>query len=275
MLSAAEVPLPFPDMVWIPGGTFPMGSDKHYPEERPVHRVTVDGFWMDRHPVTNERFARFVDETGHVTFAEIPPDPAQYPGALPECCTPVRSSSSKPAGPVDRRDIPNWWHLHAGRRLAPSARAGQHDRRARATTRSCMSPSPTPRRSRVGGQGAADRSRVGVRRPRRARRRGVRLGRRVPARRSPYGEHWQGDFPWQSTAKDGYEGTSPVGAFPPNGYGLVDMIGNVWEWTTDWYAPGHPDEEVKACCMPPIRADRARRTATIRASRRSRFRARC
>ena len=75
---------PSPDMVWIPGGTFRMGSDKHYPEERPVHRVAVDGFWMDRAPVTNERFARFVEATGHVTFAEIPPDPKDYPGALPE-----------------------------------------------------------------------------------------------------------------------------------------------------------------------------------------------
>lgn len=75
---------PFPDMVWIPGGTFRMGSEKHYPEERPVHRVTVDGFWMDRCPITNHQFARFVAETGHKTFAEIPPNPAQYPGAVPE-----------------------------------------------------------------------------------------------------------------------------------------------------------------------------------------------
>jgi formylglycine-generating enzyme required for sulfatase activity len=70
---------PFPGMVWIPGGTFRMGSDKHYPEERPSHRVTVDGFWIDRYPVTNEQFARFVLATGHVTFAEIPPNPADYP----------------------------------------------------------------------------------------------------------------------------------------------------------------------------------------------------
>src|SRR5688572_21597432 len=75
---------PFPDMVWIPGGTFRMGSEKHYPEERPVHRVTVDGFWMDKFPVTNERLRRFVEATGHISFAEIPPNPADYPGALPE-----------------------------------------------------------------------------------------------------------------------------------------------------------------------------------------------
>ena len=77
-------PAPFPDMVWIPGGPFEMGSNKHYPEERPAHRVAVDGFWMDRQPVTNARFSRFVEATGHVTFAELPPKPEDYPGALPE-----------------------------------------------------------------------------------------------------------------------------------------------------------------------------------------------
>ena len=75
---------PFPGMIWIPGGTFRMGSDKHYPEERPIHRVTVDGFWIDPHPVTNDRFARFVQETGHATFAESVPKAEDYPGALPE-----------------------------------------------------------------------------------------------------------------------------------------------------------------------------------------------
>src|SRR5258706_9390010 len=70
-------------MIWIPGGTFRMGSDKHYPEEAPTHRVTVDSFWMDLHPVTNRQFRAFVRATGHVTFAEVPPDPKDYPGALP------------------------------------------------------------------------------------------------------------------------------------------------------------------------------------------------
>src|SRR5262245_65667206 len=74
---------PFPDMVWIPGATFRMGSDKHYPEERPVHRVTVDGFWIDRYPVTNDRLARFIEATGPRRFAEMPPAPAQYPGSPP------------------------------------------------------------------------------------------------------------------------------------------------------------------------------------------------
>jgi formylglycine-generating enzyme required for sulfatase activity len=108
--SNVEAPgeAPFPDMVWIPGGTFRMGSDDHYPEERPAHRVTVDGFWMDRHPITNERFARFIDATGHVTFAEIPPDPAQYPGALPDMLYAGSLVFVQPPGPVDlppRREL--------------------------------------------------------------------------------------------------------------------------------------------------------------------------
>src|SRR5262245_4450764 len=105
---------PFPDMVWIPGGTFRMGSDKHYPEERPVHRVTVDGFWIDRHPVTNDRFARFVAATSHRTFAEIPPDPAEYPGALPEMLYAGSLVFVQPPGPVDQRDFSNWWQYVRG-----------------------------------------------------------------------------------------------------------------------------------------------------------------
>jgi formylglycine-generating enzyme required for sulfatase activity len=101
-------------MVWIPGGTFRMGSEERYPEERPVHRVTVDGFFMDRYPVTNERFARFVDATKHVTFAEIPPRAEDYPGALPEMLYAGSLVFIKPGGPVDLRQIGNWWHFLKG-----------------------------------------------------------------------------------------------------------------------------------------------------------------
>src|SRR5262245_30329141 len=104
----------FPDMVWVPGGTFRMGSDKHYPEERPVHKVNVDGFWMDRYPVTNDRFGRFIDATGHRTVAEIPPDPSQYPGALPEMIYAGSLVFVMPGGPVDRRDLSNWWRFASG-----------------------------------------------------------------------------------------------------------------------------------------------------------------
>src|ERR671913_43158 len=100
---------PFPEMVWVPGGTFRMGSDKHYPEERPSHRVTVDGFWMDRTPVTTARFAQFVDATGHVTFAEVVPKAEDYPGALPDQLFAGSLVFVKPDGPVDLKNIGNWW----------------------------------------------------------------------------------------------------------------------------------------------------------------------
>ena len=101
-------------MVWIPGGTFRMGSDEHYPEERPAHRVTVDGFWVDRSPVTNERFARFVEATGHVTFAELTPKAEDYPGALPEMLFAGSMVFVKPEAPVDLRDLAHWWHWLRG-----------------------------------------------------------------------------------------------------------------------------------------------------------------
>src|SRR5262245_45589181 len=107
-------PPPHADMVWIPGGTFKMGSERHYVEERPVHNVSVDGFWMDRHPVTNADFQRFVTETGHSTFADIAPDPQQYPGALPHRRFAGSLVFVKPPGPVDKRDIRNWWQFTRG-----------------------------------------------------------------------------------------------------------------------------------------------------------------
>jgi formylglycine-generating enzyme required for sulfatase activity len=101
-------------MVWIPGGTFRMGSDAHYPEERPTHRASIDGFWIDRYPVTNERFARFIEATGHTTFAEVPPDPKDYPGALPHMLYAGSMVFFRPDGPVDRRNIGNWWQFMRG-----------------------------------------------------------------------------------------------------------------------------------------------------------------
>jgi len=241
---------PFPDMVWVPGGTFRMGSDKHYPEERPSHHVSVDGFWMDRYPVTNDRFTRFVESTGHVTFAEIVPNADDYPGALPEMLYAGSLVFVKPAGPVDRRQIANWWQFMRGadwqhpqgpdsslehRADHPVVHMAFSDAAAFATWEG--KDLPTEAEWEFAARGGLD--------------------------GAPYawgdeflpgGRHmantWQGEFPWSNLRSDGHEGTSPVDAFPPNGYGLYDMIGNVWEWTTDWYEPKHPDEVIKACCTP-------------------------
>ena len=176
---------PTHDMVWIPGGTFRMGSDEHYPEERPVHRSRVDGFWMDRLPGHQRAVPRFVEATGYVTVAERPPDPADYPGALPgtaraRLARVPRSRTVRSTCATHR----NWWTLR--RRGAdwrhPEGPESTLDGRERSSRRARRLRGRRGLR-RLGRQGAADRSRVGVRRARRARRRGLRLGRRVHARR--------------------------------------------------------------------------------------------
>ena len=227
-----------------------MGSDRHYPEERPAHLVSVDGFWIDRYPVTNARFARFVEATGHVTFAEKAPDPAQYPGALPEMLYAGSLVFARPAGPVDLRNIRNWWtflraadwrHPHGaataidGLEQHPVVHVTFGDAEAFAAWEGKSLPTEAEwELAARGGLEGADYAWGDTFRP----------GDRDMA------NTWQGEFPWQNLATDGYEGTSPVGAFPANGYGLHDMIGNVWEWTTDWYVARHPNEVVKACCTP-------------------------
>src|SRR5215213_11702992 len=125
---------PFMDstMVWIPGGSFRMGSDRHYPEEAPAHHVSVDGFWIDRAPVTNREFLGFVKTTGYVTFAEIPPDPAEYPGALPHMLRAGSLVFTPPRHPVDLRDWSQWWNFRFGANWrrpygARSSIAGLHD----------------------------------------------------------------------------------------------------------------------------------------------------
>jgi formylglycine-generating enzyme required for sulfatase activity len=242
---------PRPDMVWIAGGTFRMGSDRHYPEEAPVHRVTVSGFWMDRTPVTNRQFGAFVNATGHVTLAEIAPAREDYPGALPHM---LKAGSLVFAPPrfrvVDLRDWGQWWrfkrgadwrHPHGpessirGRDEHPVVHIAYQD--AEAYARWAGKDLPTEAEWEYAARGGLDGAEFAW---------GDEL--------TPGGRHlantWQGEFPRQNLLQDGYRGTSPVTAFPPNGYGLLDMIGNVWEWTSDWYAPGHAADAPKACCIP-------------------------
>lgn len=248
--GAGHAAQPAPGMVWIPGGTFRMGSEQHYPEEAPVHRVTVDGFWIDRYAVTNADFGRFVEATGHVTLAERPPRAEDYPGALPGMLVPGSLVFQQPSGPVDRRNIGNWWAYVPGadwrqpdgpgssmdgRALHPVVHVAYEDAKAYAAWagKSLPTEAEWEYAARGGLEGAA-----------------YCWGDELMPNGQPMANTWQGNFPWENLCTDGYTGTAPVGAFPPNGYGLYDMAGNVWEWTTDWYQPCHPNEMPKACCVP-------------------------
>jgi len=237
-------------MVWIPGGTFKMGSDHHYAEEAPAQRVTVDGFWIDRTPVTNRQFTRFVIATGHKTNAEIPPDPKHYPGALPHMLYAGSLVFERPHSTYDLRDWSQWWTFMKGAYWRhpygpmssinvlndhPVVHVSYAD--ALAYARWAGKELPTEAEWEFAARGGLDGAEFAW---------GDEL--------MPGGVHmaniWQGEFPLHNLHEDGYERTSPVAAFPPNGYGLHDMIGNVWEWTADWYSPKHEADAPKACCIP-------------------------
>ncbi len=222
-------------MVWIPGGTFQMGSDNHYPEEAPAHRVTVGGFWIDPHAVTNRDFKKFADETGYVTLAERPANPDDYPGAKPEMLAPSSVMFRKSAGPVDLSNHYNWWTYVAGADWKhprgpgsslqglwshPVVHVAWED--VEAYARWAGKEIPTEAEWEFAARGGLD---------------GAEFcwGDEYMPGGKAMTNNWQGEFPWQNLLEDKFEWTAPVGSFPPNGYGLYDMAGNVWEWTADWY----------------------------------------
>jgi sulfatase modifying factor 1 len=236
-------------MIWVPGGTFLMGSNDFYPEERPVRRESVNGFWLDSRPVTNAAFRQFVDATGYVTFSERPPAPASYPDADPSLLVPGSLVFRKPGGPVNLRDYRAWWEYApgadwrhpdgpdstiAGRDDHPVVHVAYEDACAYAAWAEKALPSEAEWEfaARGGLDGAA-----------------YAWGDTAAPEGRAMANTWQGRFPWENLATDGYEGTSPVGAFSANGYGLYDMIGNVWEWTASAFAPRAGNDK-KSCCVP-------------------------
>jgi formylglycine-generating enzyme required for sulfatase activity len=236
-------------MVCLEGGTFQMGSDRHYPEEAPRRAVRVDGFWIDRTPVTNRAFSDFVRQTSYVTTAEIAPDPDDYPGALLEMCKPGSLVFRPTCGPVDLSDWSNWWEFcfgaDWGHPYGPDSTLDElmdhpvvHVSHADAAAYAAWAGKTLPTEAEweyAAWGGMADFEYAW----------GDQL--------EPDGQHranvWQGNFPWQNLCSDGFDRTSPVGHFPPNSFGLVDMIGNVWEWTEDWYRAKHPAKNEKPCCI--------------------------
>ena len=238
-------------MAAIPGGTFLMGSEDFYPEERPLREVTVAGFRIDVHAVTAAEFRRFVRETGYVTLAERPLDAADYPDADPELLVPGSLVFRKTAGPVPLDDVRSWWEYVPGaswkRPAGPGSTINGRDRHpvvqvayedAEAYAAWVGKQLPTEAEWEFAARG-------GLRRATYA------WGDEHMPNGKPMANTWQGAFPWQNLKEDGYEGTSPVGSFPPNGYGLYDMCGNVWEWTSDWFTTSGDGAESTPCCAPP------------------------
>jgi formylglycine-generating enzyme len=233
-------------MVDLSGGTFRMGSDRFYPEERPVREAHVSGFAIDPHPVTVGEFSRFVAATGYVTWAEQPPNPADYPDADPADLVPGSLVFRKADGPVDLRDFRNWWSWTpgadwrhpegpdsdvSGRELHPVTHVAYADAVAYAewTGKSLPTEAEWEYAARGGLEGAT-----------------FTWGEEFAPNGRMMANTWQGEFPWQNLCTDGFEGTSPVGRFPPNEYGLHDMAGNVWEWTVDPFDILSP----RPCCVP-------------------------
>jgi formylglycine-generating enzyme len=236
-------------MVRVGGGTFRMGSERFYPEEAPVREVEVDAFWIDAHAVTNADFSRFVRKIGYLTVAERELNPSDYPGAAPENLVPGALVFHMTAGPVSFRDYRAWWSWTPGASWKhpygpgssidskpdhPVVHVAYED--AEAYAKWAGKRLPTEAEWEYAARGGAE-------------------GRDFIWGDEPYpgGKYvantWKGNFPWRSTWRNG-PGTMPVGSFAPNEFGLYDMAGNVWEWTTDWFVS---ETASSPCCAGDMR----------------------
>ena len=237
-------------MRFVAGGTFWMGSDEHYPEEGPARRVAVDAFWIDETPVTNRDFRAFVAATGHVTVAERAPDAKLYPHADPAMLRAGSSLFVRSARPVPLNDPFLWWTFSFGTTWQhpwglesgvdallehPVVHIAYAD--AEAYARWAGKDLPTEAEWELAARGSLDRQPFA-------------WGNDLAPGGRMMANYWQGAFPHENLLDDGYERTSPVRSFPPNGFGLYDMIGNVWEWTSDWYVDRRSLSSVRSCCIP-------------------------
>jgi formylglycine-generating enzyme required for sulfatase activity len=224
------------DMVLLPGGTFLMGSEEFYPDERPVHPRTVGAFRIDRYEVTNEDYAAFVDDPGYVTVAERELDPAAVPGADPADLAPGSMVFTPTAGPVDLRDWRQWWRWQPGanwrrpfgpdsgiadRARHPVVHVAYEDAAAYAAWAGARL--PTEAEHEYAARGGLDGARFA-------------WGQEPYPGGIPQANSWLGRFPYENR---GVGDAAPVGSYPANPFGLYDMTGNVWEWTTEFYSPRH------------------------------------
>jgi formylglycine-generating enzyme required for sulfatase activity len=241
-------------MRFIPGGSFAMGSDRFYPEERPVRRVRVAGFWMDETPVTNTQFATFVAETGYRTMAEIAPDPRDYPGMAPDMAHAGSLVFNKTETPVPLDETGQWWRfvfdaswchpLGADSDIAdlanhPVVHIAYAD--AEAYARWAGKSLPTEAEWEFAARGGLESADYA-------------WGDELAPDGQVLANYWQGLFPFANQRADGGYRTTAVGSYPANGFALSDMIGNVWEWTRDWYAPAGKlkvKTPSRSCCGAP------------------------